>query len=335
MSGGRDPLEALIAAEMAMPPMPNAATEAAATLAREMAARRGGSVVAVLFYGACRRDGDASGLLDLYVLTTEHRAFHRRALPALANAALPPNVLLWRGGAPHAPVRAKVAVLTERQFARRMRAGSLDTTLWARFCQPSTLVFARDDAARLRAERAVARAVESAVLWAARLGPEEDTAAGYWRALFARTYGAELRPDAGNRPERLLAASPMWFERTFPLALSRLARDSRPEWNHSGRESAGLTTAAAATGDGVFRPGLRRDAGWRRAWALRRACGKALNALRLAKAAFTFEGGADYLAWKIERHSGVALELADWQRRHPLLAAPAILWRLRRRGAVR
>jgi hypothetical protein len=29
------------------------------------------------------------------------------------------------------------------------------------------------------------------------------------------------------------------------------------------------------------------------------------------------------------------LELADWQRRHPLLAAPALLWRLRRRGAVR
>jgi O-acetylhomoserine/O-acetylserine sulfhydrylase-like pyridoxal-dependent enzyme len=68
---------------------------------------------------------------------------------------------------------------------------------------------------------------------------------------------------------------------------------------------------------------------------LRRACGKALNALRLAKAAFTFEGGADYIAWKIERHSGVALELADWHRRHPLLAAPALLWRLRRRGAAR
>ncbi len=304
----RDPLEALAAAELAVPPRPNLATETAEALAREIAARHGGGVAAVLFYGACRRDGDASGLLDLYVLTTGHRAFHRRALPALFNAALPPTVLLWRGGPPQAPIRAKVAVLSQGQFERRMRPGSLDTTLWARFCQPSTLVHARDDAARRRTERAVARAVETAALWALRLGPAEATPADRWHGLLARTYAAELRTERGDRPARLLAAAPDWYDRALPLAAARLG----PE--------------AARAGDG------RR---WRRAWALRRACGKALNALRLAKAAFTFEGGADYLAWKIERHSGVPLELADWQRRHPLLAAPALLWGLRRRGAAR
>ena len=157
----------------------------------------------------------------------------------------------------------------------------------------------------------------TAALWAARLGPEEATPAAYWRNLFERTYAAELRTERGNRPERLLAAAPDWYERALPLALARL----------------GLR--AAPTSSGQLRPGLAHRRRWRRAWALRRACGKALNALRLAKAAFTFEGGADYLAWKIERHSGVALELADWQRRHPLLAAPVLLWRLRRRGAVR
>ena len=45
---------------------------------------------------------------------------------------------------------------------------------------------------------------------------------------------------------------------------------------------------------------------------LRRINGKALSALRLMKAAFTFEGGADYLAWKIARHSGVEIELKAW-----------------------
>jgi hypothetical protein len=95
----------------------------------------------------------------------------------------------------------------------------------------------------------------------------------------------------------------------------------------------GLSATPAGDGGGRLKPGLPRRRA--HAWALRRACGKALNVLRLCKAAFTFEGGADYLAWKIERHSGVSLELADWQRRHPLLAAPALLWRLRRRGAVR
>lgn len=313
----RDPLEALAAAEMGLPSEPNPAVAAAAALAREIAARHGDGVAAVLFYGACRRDGDASGLLDLYVLTTGHCAFHGRTVPALLNAALPPTVLLLRGGAAQAPIRAKVAVLSLGQFERRMRAGSLDTTLWARFCQPSTLVHARDGTARRRAERAVADAVETAALWALRLGPAEATPAGYWRGLFARTYAAELRAERGDRPASLLAAAPDWYDRALPLALARL----------------GLSAAPA--GDGRLRPGLLRQRRWARAWALRRTCGKALNALRLVKAAFTFEGGADYLAWKIERHSGVALELADWQRRHPLLAAPALLWRLRRRGAAR
>ena len=313
----RDALEELAAAEVSVPAEPNPATAAAQVLAREIAARHGDGVAAVLFYGACRRDGDASGLLDLYVLTTGHRAFHGRALPALLNAALPPTVLLLRSEDARAPVRAKVAVLTQGQFERRMRPGSLDTTLWARFCQPSTLLHARDGAARRRAERAVARAVETAALWALRLGPEKATPAEYWRNLFARTYAAELRTERGNRPERLIAAAPDWYDRALPLALARLGLPARP------------------TEDGRLEPGLPRRKRWLRAWALRRACGKALNVLRLCKAAFTFEGGADYLAWKIERHSGVSLELADWQRRHPLLAAPALLWRLRRRGAVR
>jgi len=57
--------------------------------------------------------------------------------------------------------------------------------------------------------------------------------------------------------------------------------------------------------------------------------------LRLAKAVFTFENGADYLAWKIERHTGVHIEVTPRLRRHPILLSPPVLWRLLRRGAVR
>ena len=46
-----------------------------------------------------------------------------------------------------------------------------------------------------------------------------------------------------------------------------------------------------------------------------------MSVLRLAKAAFTFAAGADYLAWKISRHSGIEVKLKPWQRRHPVLGA--------------
>jgi len=311
----RDTLAALAAAELAPPARPNPAMLAARGLTGEILARHGTAVEAVLFYGACRRDGDAAGLLDLYVLTGGHRAFHGRLLPAFFNALLPPHVMHLRGDGPAGPVRAKVAIMSLRQFKRKMRPGTLDTTVWARFSQPATLIHARTAGTRLQVEQAVALAAQTAAFWAVRLGPPADTALGYWRRLFARTYGAELRAERAGRVDEVLAASPDWYGPALAAALERL----------------GLV---AVTGrDGLLRPGTAR--GLPRSWALRRACGKTLNVLRLIKAAFTFDGGPDYLSAKIARHSGVAMELTGWQRRHPVLAAPLLLWRLRRRGAVR
>jgi hypothetical protein len=64
------------------------------------------------------------------------------------------------------------------------------------------------------------------------------------------------------------------------------------------------------------------------AWRLRRRVGRPLNYARLVKAAFTFDGAARYAAWKIERHTGMPVALTPWRERHPLLAAPGVLWRL-------
>ena len=66
-----------------------------------------------------------------------------------------------------------------------------------------------------------------------------------------------------------------------------------------------------------------------------RVLGRPLNILRLLKAAFTFEGAMDYVAWKVERHSGVRIEVAPWQRRFPLLAAPGLYWKLQATGRAR
>ena len=71
-------------------------------------------------------------------------------------------------------------------------------------------------------------------------------------------------------------------------------------------------------------------------WARRRRLGKPINLLRLVRAASTFEGASRYAAWKIERHTGVPVEITPWRERHPVLAAPGVLfsvWRRRRAAA--
>ena len=70
-------------------------------------------------------------------------------------------------------------------------------------------------------------------------------------------------------------------------------------------------------------------------WRLRSLQGKVLSVLRLLKAITTFEGGVDYILWKIQRHSGVTVEVEPRLRRRPLLAIWVLSWRLYRRGGFR
>lgn len=269
---------------------------AVAAMADHLAAHAG--VLAVLFYGNMMRDSAASGLLDFYVLTESDAAYHGRGLSALANRLLPPNVYFHEIAGPDGPLRAKVAVMTLGAFRARMRPASWDTTLWARFTQPALIVRARDEAARTAALDALAAAARAGAWWAARFGAGQSGWRAVWEALFARTYGAELRVEGSGRAGAILDAAPGHFERLH----AALIADAAP------------SAAEIARAEGM----------WRR----RRLVGKFLNAARLTKAAATFRGGLAYAIDKVERHTGRPVELSGWQRRLPALAAPVVFLRL-------
>lgn len=285
----------------------------ARVLANTLAAESGGPVVAVLFYGSCLRNQTVEGVLDFYVLVDDYAAYHASRVGAWANALLPPTVRYRHGE----EARAKIAVISMDAFARKMRPDSGDTTMWARFCQPSALLYARDDAATDAVVGAVAEAIATAAVWAGRLGPEGGDSEDLWTALFQNTYGAELRvEDGGDRGRTIYHQNAAYFDEMLAPALSHAA------------------TKAGSRGW----PGQDEktpDARYRRVWKRKSLYGKLLNISRLVKAAFTFDQKVEYIQWKVERHTGKPLELTDFQKRHPLLAAPGVLWRLWRDGAVR
>jgi len=308
------PLRAVIEREMRREVPPPVAA-----LAAQLAARAGGAASCVLYYGSSLRDARLDGVLDFYVLLDRVGAWPGSRLAALANRLLPPNVAYIEGHAGGEALRAKVALISLAQFRRGMSAGALDTTLWARFAQPCSCAWTRSEVDREAAVEAVRQAVTTAARWAAELGPERADALAYWRLLFARTYGAELRVERAARGDDLVARDAERYARLLPQA-----------WHAAG-------IACEPSGDALLAPSLSpavRAAAERR-WALRRRLGKLLNLLRLLKAAFTFDGAMDYVAWKVERHSGFRPEFSDWQRRHPLLAAPGLYWRLRRQKVLR
>ena len=212
--------------------------------------------------------------------------------------------------------RAKYAVVSLDQFERGT-ARWFHPYLWGRFAQPCGLLFAADDAVRRRVVSALAAAVATfAARTLPRLPPQFDAETLWTRGLLL-SYAAELRSE---RPERIRA---LHSDASAELeALTRaLAREQR--W-----------TSAA---DGRYRNPSTRAARWSSAcgWAVCRLQGKMLSVLRLLKASFTFDGGLGYLAWKIERHSGVPTVITPFMRRHPRLGAFGALWRTWRRGGFR
>lgn len=276
----------------------------AVAMAAEIARRHGATVAAVLFYGSGLRETDPQAILDLYVLVDDLKAFHGRWGVAFAGRLLPPNVLFLPANAP-TNAGFKVAVMTLAQFAARMRPDAYDTTLWARFCQPSAAVYVRDETAAQRVRGAMEDAARTALYWARALGPKDGDACACWTALFRATYGAELRVEGGGRAQTIVDFAPLWYEGLF--------------------RQYGVTHPIA---EADRRRACRR-------WSRRQRIGKLLNLIRLAKALFTFVGGVDYIVWKLQRHSGQSIVLTDWQKRHPLLAAPKVLLSLFRRGILR
>lgn len=262
--------------------------------------RGGARVLAVLFYGSILRTGDLDGVLDYYVLTDAPRP-----------PAIWPEVGYRELVIDGRTLRAKIATMPLSTFARACRGETRDTTIWARFVQPAALVWS--DGADDPVAGALADAVTTASRFAAALGPEVGEAEAYWRALFRATYAAEFRVEAGGREGQIIAHDPARYAALLPLGWARAG---------IGFDRAG-DTFHVRLGDRERRVILSRWAGVRR-W------GKPLNVARLMKAAFTFDGAARYAAWKIERHTGVPVTLTPWQERHPILAAPAVLWRVRR-----
>ena len=306
------PLQDAIEKQLAAP-----APDSVVALGEILRRRFGCHAQAVLFYGSCRRScDDTGGIVDLYVLVDAYRAAYGSFLPALANRVLAPNVYYLASPFAARTARAKYAVVSLDQFERGT-ADWFHPYLWGRFAQPCGLLYAAGETVRQRVVRALGAAIATFAARTLPRLPAQFDAESLWTRGLLLTYAAELRSERPARIRALYADSATELEAlTHALARER-------GWD--------LTPA------GRYRnPSTRRDR-WSSlcGWAVCRAQGKALSLLRLLKASCTFDGGLQYIVWKIERHSGVKTEITPFMRRFPRLGTIGALWRTWRLGGFR
>lgn len=288
----------------------------------DAARRRHAGVTAVLFYGSCLRSSRADeGIADLYLLVDDYQVAYGARFKAAMNRLLPPNVFYletpWEGRI----LRAKYAVLTLDDFEKGARSW-FHSYIWGRFAQPAGLIHARDSDTGDRIHQALAWSVRTFVRHALPQAPEIFTPRELWCTGLSLSYSCELRSEGPGTAVRLFDAAPDYYTAVTREALRDPGLPVEP--------LSGGPTDRYRLSASPARKRLNRCT-----WRLRRVQGKGLSVLRLLKALLTFENGVGYLLWKIERHSGIRVDISPSLRRVPPLAALVIFWKLFRKRAFR
>jgi len=287
----------------------------------EIREKHGEALLAILVYGSWLR-GKRDTMLDFYVLVDDYHTLDS-AWQGWMCRLLPPNVyqIHHKNTDPESKsseLRAKYALLTLSRFHKAMQ-DDFHSYFWARFAQPCEVLYTRDEATRVILEKALSKAATTFVQRVLPAMKDRFSSAELWTHGLALTYQCELRTESSNRGESIYDFDPVYYDGvTRAYALENSSLTNADTENRYLNQSRGLARKLSSL-----------------IWWLRRIQGKVLSALRLVKAAFTFNEPLEYLLWKIERHSGVYIEPTQRQLKHPLIFAWPLLWKLYKRGAFR
>ncbi|MGI9331126.1 MAG: hypothetical protein ACR2QB_10470 [Gammaproteobacteria bacterium] len=276
---------------------------ALAVLTDALQSHFGQSLVAVLFYGSCMRTGQVrDAVVDLHVIIDDYGAYNSPLL-AVLNRIIAPNVFYLSAQSEGMEVRAKYNVFALEHLRRLVGPRRLAVFSWARLAQRAAVLYSRDSASLDQVQAIRAQAVRTFAQAAGPLCAPPSQGALFWQEALQLTFASELRAESADRAAQLVAQDADYFE-----AVAAQLPDTRPP--------GGPTRAKLA-------------------WGLRAVVGKPGSVLRLLKGWYTFDGGLDYLVWKLERHSGQQIEIPPQVRARPVLHIWGFAWRLYRDGVFR
>ena len=284
-------------------------------------------VRAVLLFGSrlARTGPSEASAYDLVVVVADYGAFHRRMKdagllgrpPWLVGAlarVLPPNVTALDPGV---GAVAKCMILDEGHFARALSARAPDHFLKGRLVQKVALVHAADPATEAWVAGSLGDARDDVLRWAGPFFEEPFTAAEAARTMLRVSYRGEVRPESGDRAEAVFEAQRPFLEAVLGRVLDDA--EARGEVTREGAAFRFVRAPTAADRRRVRRYFLRS---------------KARATARWLKHVVTFDNWIDYIVSKVERRTGMTVEVTPWERRLPyLLLWPKVIRVLRSRPA--
>ncbi|MBT8403251.1 MAG: hypothetical protein KJP18_05285 [Gemmatimonadetes bacterium] len=288
-------------------------------MVESLVASGGGHIRAILLFGSqlSRAAPSPHSAWDLVVVVDEYGPFHRALVdtghhrrPAWLLSALgrvlAPNITAFDPG-DHAPL-AKCAIVSSSGFERAVGPNSPDHFLKGRMVQNVAVLWAKSapDAAWVRERLQGAR--EDVINWAGPYIEGSFTPAEFAHEMLRVSYGGEVRPENKDRVNAVFDAQREFLAGAY---LEVLEAEAEAEGGRVRRVDGGryVLDPAPTAGDRV-RMSLYFT------WSKVRAVA------RWPKHVLTFNDWLTYIQRKVERRTGMEIEVTPWERRLPLL----LLW---------
>lgn len=287
------------------------------TVCDAISARHKGHVLGFVYYGSSLRDmNNADKMLDFYVVVDSYRKTHKNPIRAVLNTAIPPAVYY------HEMVHddgvlttCKYSLISIRAFENRATKKAFLSTVWGRFSQPCVLLFPRNASIESRLMLARANAIRHIASETVPLIMGRVDTLTFWARAFRESYRTELRPESSDsRSKEIVARYKSRYDAIMGLFFGEADENE-------------------CYAPPAVIPSMRQW--YRLRWAMRRILGKPMTAIRLLNNAATFDGGLEYVLRKLKNHSGVTINPSAFQRKHPVICAPVLGWKLWRKGAFR
>ncbi len=319
-----EPLRPSDAARSVVRSLPRTATEAGEQVPPEvrdvidlLRDACGRNLVGIVFFGS-RLLGTSPGegsAADLFVVVENYLRFYEAigsrlptsrhsGIMAALNRALPPNIIYLNdpGGM---RAGAKCFIVSEGDLALGLSPESKDHFFRGRLSQRVHVVYARSERDRIAMERRMEAARHLTLDWVPMFLPDTFTVMDYCRRMMEVSYAGEIRPEARSRFAEVYNAQVTFFRLAYGRVLQEGVRDGVLAIDDAAPDHFRL----------VKRPSFRER--WRVASFFRRS--KLRATMRWFKYMLTFDDWLDYIVRKVERRSGVRIELSKSERRLPIV----------------
>lgn len=276
----------------------------------------GRELVSVLFFGSrlLGTSPDSHSAFDLFVVVEDYRRFYRAfvarpdarrrrgaALLSLLNRIWAPNLFVIRPPG-WGDASAKCCVISERDLERALSARPPDHFCRGRLTQRIAFVHARGPAEEERIRGYLATARRASLNWVPLVLAAPFNVEEYCRHMLEVSYSYEVRPEAEARFHEVLLAQEGYLHEIYGRILEEGV-------------DAGLLVR-----DGTRYRRARPAGCWDRLRCrLFFRHSQVRATLRWLKYAITFDDWPDYIARKVERRTGLEVELTSRERRYPVL----------------